>query len=142
MTTVGMSTAKKIAKKIAKMKGAQMKARNMKMRQMIAAENARIGMKIMKTVEINAARRVATMVNAVDAETITAEIMISAEIAPFRVMKHTGMTREVAFLTRIVVISIQTQQKNSTTSMQMGPTHSIGMSMRSFRIILKRNGEN
>merc|ERR1712086_1123980 len=83
MTTVGMS----IATKIAKMKGAQMKARNMKTRQIIPAENARIGMKIMKTVEINAARPFATMVKTADAERITAEIMISAGIAPFRDMK-------------------------------------------------------
>ena len=72
--------------KTAKIKGAQMKARKMKIGKAMklkitkttSAENARTGMKIVKTAEINAAGKAATRVDMMDAETVTAEMITAA----------------------------------------------------------------
>ena len=104
----------------------------------LRAENARTGMKMIKTAEISAGKEVATMEEITSVEIIAAEMM-AAEIAPSWDIRSSRTTGRIAFSILIAGISMQMQQKSFSMNKHMGPTRST----RTFTsTVLKRVGED
>ena len=106
----------------------------------IWAESAKIGTKMPKTAEVNAAKqeegsKVGDVGTAL--EEATAEMM-EAQSAPLRDMRSTDTLGQVVFSTRIVGILMQTKQKSSLTNKPMGPTR---FTRTSTSTALRRLGE-
>ena len=111
--------------------------RNRVTARMRKAENARIGMETTRTAEISAVSTGVSTAELVTRDMVTME-MRTAGIAPFMGIRNSAITGRGVFLTRIVVISMQTKQKSFSTNKHMGPTRSTG---RFTRTALKRMGE-
>ena len=108
---------------------------------MTTAENAKIGTEMIMTAKINAAREVATILEA-KAEEVTAETimmaMVAAENAPSMDTRSIGTIGRVVSSTLIVAISMQTKQKSSSMRKHTDPTRS---TRTYIRTALKRTGE-
>ena len=103
--------------------------RNRVTARMRKAESARIGIGTIKTAEINAANTGVNTAEMVIKEMVTRETMTAGN-APFTGIRNSAITGRGVFLTRIVVILMQTKQKSFSTSKHMGPTRFTGTSTR------------